>query len=86
MRERLENEASLAFNLYNQTAQQVQKAQAKVQETTPVYAIITPATVPIKAASPRKALILIGFTFLAFVACASWILFIQPMLENAKNK
>ncbi len=86
MRERLENEAALAFNLFNQTAQQVQKAQAKVQENTPVYAIITPATVPVRAASPRKALILVGFTFLAFVACAAWILFLQPMLENAKNK
>ncbi|WP_305155072.1 Wzz/FepE/Etk N-terminal domain-containing protein, partial [uncultured Duncaniella sp.] len=39
MRDRLENEATLAFNLYNQTAQQVQKSQAKVQENTPVYAI-----------------------------------------------
>ncbi|MDE6581354.1 MAG: chain-length determining protein, partial [Duncaniella sp.] len=56
-RERLQNEATLAFNLYNQTAQQVQLAQAKVQETTPVYAIITPATVPIIASAPRKMLI-----------------------------
>ncbi len=86
MRERLENEASLAFNLYNQTAQQVQKAQAKVQENTPVYAIISPATVPIKAAKPRKILILIGFTFLAFVACAAWILFLQPTLQSVKEK
>lgn len=83
---RLENETSLAFNLYNQTAQQVQKAKAKVQETTPVYAIITPATVPVKPTSPRKPLILIGFTFLAFVACAAWILFGQPLLEQQKEK
>lgn len=85
IRERLENEATLAFNLYNQTAQQVQKAQAKVQENTPVYAIVSPATVPIKPASPRKVLILIGFTFLAFVACAAWILFVAPFLEQHKN-
>jgi len=85
VRDRLENEATLAFNLYNQTAQQVQKAQAKVQETTPVYAIVTPATVPIKAASPRKVLILIGFTFLAFVACAAWILFIAPLIESRRS-
>lgn len=86
IKERLANEASLAFNLYNQTAQQVQSAQAKVQETTPVYAIITPATVPVKPSSPRKALILIGFTFLAFVACAAWILFGQPALQTYKEK
>lgn len=83
---RLENEASLAFSLYNQTAQQVQKAKAKVQETTPVYAIITPATVPVKPTSPRKVLILVGFTFLAFVACAAWILFGAPLIQQQKEK
>ena len=86
MRDRLENEATLAFNLYNQTAQQVQKSQAKVQENTPVYAIVTPATVPVRAVSPRKFLILAGFTFLAFVACAVWIILLSPLLADYKNK
>ncbi len=86
VRERLQNEAQLAFNLYNQTAQQVQTCQAKVQETTPVYTTVTPATVPIKPASPRKMLILIGFTFLAFVGCAAWILFLSPLIEEQKAK
>ena len=85
-RDRLENEASLAFNLYNETALQVQQAKSKVQEITPVYTIITPATVPLRATSPRKGLILGGFVFLAFVACAAWILFGQPMVEEYKKK
>ncbi len=85
-RERLQNEASLAFNLYNQTAQQVQMAQAKVQATTPVYAIINPATVPVIASAPRKMLILVGFTFLAFVACAAWILFGKSSVSMFKEK
>ena len=85
VRDRLENEATLAFNLYNQTAQQVQKAQAKIQETTPVYTIITPATVPIRPSKPRKVLILIGFTFLAFISCAAWVLFVQPMVQSHKD-
>lgn len=80
--DRLQNEASLAFSLYNQTAQHVQKAQAKVQENTPVYAVITPATVPVKASKPRKLMILIAFTFLGFVACAAKILFWDPMIES----
>lgn len=83
-RERLENETALAFNVYNTTAQQVQRAQAKVQEALPVYAVISPATVPIKASKPRKVLILIGFTFLAFVACAAWIQFLKPMMVEFK--
>lgn len=86
MRDRLENESTLAFNLYNQTSQQVQRAQAKVQENTPVYAVITPPTVPIKPTSPRKLMILVGFTFLGFVACAAWILYLQPIIAEHKNK
>lgn len=85
-RERLQNEATLAFNLYNQTAQQVQVAKAKVQENTPVYATVTPATVPIKPTSPRKPLILVGFVFLAFVACSAWILYGKPLVEEMKQK
>lgn len=85
-RERLQNEATLAFNLYNQTAQQVQMAKAKVQEQTPVYAIVSPPTVPIKPSSPRKPLILVGFVFLAFVACAAWILYGKPLVDEMKNK
>lgn len=85
-RERMQNEATLAFNLYNQTAQQVQMAKAKVQENTPVYAIVSPPTVPIKPSAPRKALILVGFVFLAFVASAAWILYGQPLLQEMKNK
>ena len=85
-RERLQNEATLAFNLYNQTAQQVQLAKAKVQENTPVYATVSPASVPIKPTSPRKALILVGFVFLAFVACSAWILYGKPLVEEMKKK
>ncbi|MCH5233840.1 MAG: chain-length determining protein [Muribaculaceae bacterium] len=85
-RERLENEASLAFNLYNETSLQVQNAKSKVQETTPVYTEITPATVPLRPTSPRKGLILGGFIFLAFVACAAWILFGKPLVSEYKLK
>ena len=84
--DRLTNEANLAFNLYNQTAQQVQQAKAKVHETTPVYAIVIPPTVPIRPASPRKGMILVGFVFLAFASCSAWILFVQPTLSEIKAK
>ena len=85
-RERLENESSLAFNLYNETSLQVQNAKSRVQETTPVYTEITPATVPIRPTSPRKGLIIGGCAFLAVVACCAWILFGTPLVEEYKNK
>ena len=73
--ERLQNEMNLAYNLYNQTAQQLQLAKAKVQELTPVYAVVQAATVPLEPSKPSKVLILIGCVFLAGAAAAAWTLF-----------
>lgn len=85
MSDRLENEATLAFNMFNQTSQQLQLAKAKVQEETPVFATINPATVPVKPVAPRKVLIIVGFIFLAFVAACVWILLIQPLRRQLKE-
>lgn len=84
--ERLANEASLAFNLYNNTAQRLQAAQAKVQEITPVYTVVQPATVALRASKPSKALILIGFVFLACLGASAWILFGKSMVEDFRAK
>ncbi|MDE6295246.1 MAG: chain-length determining protein, partial [Muribaculaceae bacterium] len=86
MRDRLENEATLAFNVYNQTSQKLELAKAKVQEQTPVFATIEPAVVPIRAAKPRKPLILIAFVFLGFAAAVSWILFAEPLIDTFRQK
>ena len=42
-RERLQNDMSLAYQVYSQVAQQLQVARAKVQEEKPVFAIVEPA-------------------------------------------
>ncbi|NDV58525.1 Wzz/FepE/Etk N-terminal domain-containing protein [Bacteroides sp. 519] len=84
--ERLQNEMNLAYSLYNQVAQQLQMAKAKVQEITPVYTVVQPATVPLRAAKPSKPMILIGFVFLAGVASVGWILFIKDFIANWRNK
>lgn len=73
--ERLQNEMELAFSLYNQTAQQLQLARAKVQESTPVYAVVQPATVPLNATKPSKMTTLIGCIFLAGVVASGRVLF-----------
>lgn len=85
-RARLENETSLAFSLYNQTAQQLQAARAKVQQTTPVYTVVQPATVPLKPSKPSKMLILVGFVFLAVVAASAWILFLRDFRLPKKEE
>lgn len=83
--EQLQNEAQLAFNLYNQTAQQVQAAKAKVQEITPVYTVVQPSSVPLKPSKPSKMLILVGFVFLAAVAASAWILFGRDIVSQFKS-
>ena len=84
--ERLQNEMTLAYNLYNQTAQQLQLAKAKVQESTPVFTVVQAATVPLQASKPSKAMILVGFVFLAGVGSVGWILFGRDLLANMRHK
>lgn len=82
--ERLQNEMQLAYSVYSQVSQQLQMARAKVQEITPVYTVVQPATVPLKAAKPNKLMILVGFVFLAGAGCVGWILFGKDLLKNWK--
>lgn len=84
--ERLQNEMTLAYGVYNQMAQQLQMAKAKVQEITPVYTVVQPATVPLKPAKPNKIMILIGFVFLAGVGSIGWILFVKDLLNGWKKQ
>lgn len=53
--ERLQNEMSLAYQVYSQVANQLQVARAKVQEAKPVFAVVEPASVPcIRQGQVRK--------------------------------
>lgn len=84
--ERLQNEMNLAYNVYTQVAQQLQMAKAKVQEITPVYTVVQPASVPLRPAKPNKIMILIGFIFLAGVGSVGWILFVKDLLKGWKKQ
>ena len=72
--ERLRNEMTLTFNVYNTLAQELEQDKLRVQEQTPVYTIIEPATVPLKASSPKKLLILVAFIFLAFIGGCGYLI------------
>lgn len=84
--ERLQNEMNLAYNVYTQVAQQLQMSRAKVQEITPVYTVVQPATVPLRPTKPNKIMILIGFIFLAGVGSIGWILFVKDLLKGWKKQ
>lgn len=62
--EQLKNKYTIAFNVYNGLAQQLEQARIKVQEETPVIKVLEPVSVPVKRNRPRRALILFIATFL----------------------
>lgn len=71
--ERLKNEMTLTFNVYNTLAQKLEQDKLRVQERTPVFTIIDPASVPLKPASPRKLIILAGFIFLGVIGAIGYL-------------
>lgn len=84
-RERLQNEMSLAYQVYSQVATQLQVARAKVQEAKPVFAVVEPASVPLLPSGTSKKMILIGFIFLAVAGTSAWILFGREFFANLKE-
>ncbi|MEG2067645.1 MAG: Wzz/FepE/Etk N-terminal domain-containing protein [Tannerellaceae bacterium] len=83
--ERLKNEMTLTFNVYNTLAQKLEQDKLRVQEQTPVYTVIEPAMVPLQASSPKKAMILIGFLFLGIVGGIGYLFAIDLFLPK-KNE
>ena len=83
--ERLRNEMSLAFELYTRMAQQLQAANAKVLEETPVFQIMQGPSVPIRKAKPSRAATLLVFLLLGFCISSSWVLFGKDFVTAVKN-
>jgi uncharacterized protein involved in exopolysaccharide biosynthesis len=52
--DRLQAQYNLAFNVYNSLSQQLQQAEIKVQEETPVFKVLNPVQVPVENIKPRK--------------------------------
>lgn len=77
-RERLQNDMSLAYQVYSQVAQQLQVARAKVQEEKPVFAVVEPAVVPLNPSGTSRKVIVIGFVFLAVALTGAWKLWGKP--------
>lgn len=73
-RARLQNEATLAFSVYNGLAQQVEMAKAKVQQDTPVVTILEPAKVSLLASKPNKKVVILAFVFITGFISAGYVL------------
>ncbi len=73
--DRLENEKNMTYQIYNQIAAQVELNRTKLNAETPILTVIEPASLPIRASSPQKALIVIAFGFLGGVVAVVPTLF-----------
>lgn len=72
-RERLQQEASLASQVYQQMVQQREISRAHLQEMKPVFAVVEPGTYPQKPANSRKKTVLM-FGFFGFFLASAWFL------------
>ena len=71
--EDLENEMQLKYTTYQMLNTQLQTANAKVQERTPVFTILKGAAMPIKPAGPKRMIFVAMMLILAFMVKAFWI-------------
>ena len=69
---KLENEMNLQYQAYSQISAQLRLAEAKVQEDTPAFTDLQPATVPVKKSGPKRSVTCLIFLFLAFIATTLW--------------
>lgn len=84
-RQRLQDEANLANQIYSQMAQQRELAKAKIQEVKPVYAVVQPASVPLKASNSRAKVCIIFF-FLGGILSCLWVAFGEDLVKKARKE
>ena len=83
--ERLQNDMSLAYQVYSQVASQLQIARAKVQEEKPVFAVVEPAVVPLEPSGTSRKVYVLAFIFLSVCIVIFWNLFGKDFLNKFKE-
>lgn len=83
--ERLYSEFSIAMNVYNELAKQLEQAKIQVKEETPVFSVLEPAVVPYEKTKPKKAMIVAIWLFLGVIAGVGFI-FAKSYLSEIKQK
>lgn len=79
--EQLDTRYNLALSVYSELAKQLEQAKIQVKETTPILTVIDPVTIPLERSKPKRALILVLFTFLGGFAGIGLVL-VLPSVAN----
>ena len=80
-KERLAADRDLKNSLYMQWAQQLQLAKAKVQEYTPAFTTLKPASVPALPSSMSRSMMVILYTFVGAVLAVAYVLLKELIAE-----
>lgn len=83
--ERLQNEMTLAYQVYSNVATQLQMARAKVQEAKPSFTVFEPASVPLYPSGLSLKILIVGLVFLAVMGASAWILFGKDLWVSLKE-
>ena len=83
--ERLQNDMSLAYQVYSQVANQLQVARAKVQEEKPVFAVVEPAVVPLNPSGVSKKIYVLAFILLSVGIVIFWKFFGGDLLTKFRD-
>jgi uncharacterized protein involved in exopolysaccharide biosynthesis len=81
----LQSEFSIATNVYDELAKQLEQAKIQVKEVTPVFSVLEPAVVPHKKTKPKKGTIMIFWLFLGLVTGTS-VVFGKEYLSIIREK
>ena len=79
--ERLQNDMSLAYQIYSQVANQLQVARAKVQEEKPVFAVVEPAIVPLNPLGMKLMIYVIVFVLFSITTTIVWKFLVKNILK-----
>lgn len=72
--EDLENDMQQKYTAYTTFNTQLQAAKARIQERTPAFTVIQGASVPLKAAKPKRMIFVAGMVFFAFIVVVVYAL------------
>ena len=82
---RIESELSIAQNVVQQLASQVEQAKLQVNKDTPVFTTIKPVTVPFEKSAPKRSVLVIVFGFIGIVLSIGYVLAKEPVIEIIKS-
>jgi len=83
--EKLQTQYDLVYAVYLELAKQREQAKLQVNKEIPNISVIEPIYVPSKKEQPKRALILVIFTFLGVVISCGWILISDPVNQIMKE-